>query len=92
MSIEKIGTRVQESLTSSSIDKAIGYLPNARTVAKAVGTMAIATVALEAMSQMTVSAGPVTYGLCVAACAFSAPPALPFCLAACGIAAGPWCI
>lgn len=83
---------VQEQKVEGLSEKAIGMLPNARTVCKAVGTMAVATLAIEALSDMTVSAGPVTYALCVAACdLIGTPAALPMCVAACMPTLGPWC-
>ena len=66
--------------------------PKASTFVKSAITMTVATVALESLCSINgAEAGPVTYALCIAACAFSAPPILPFCLAACAPSLGPWC-
>lgn len=71
---------------------AYSYVPPAEKMVKSALVMATSAVALEALASLTgADAGPITYALCIAACAGSAPPALPFCLAACGISLGPWC-
>jgi hypothetical protein len=46
--------------------------------------MATAAIALEALSSITAAeAGPITYGICIAACAGTSGPFLPFCVGAC---------
>jgi len=71
---------------------AYSYIPPAEKIVKSALVMATSTVAIEALAHLTgADAGPVTYGLCIAACSSAAPPALPACLAACAISLGPWC-
>lgn len=78
--------RIQESLTQIYND----YAPSKEKVVKAAVTMATSAVALEALAAIPgVSAGPLTYALCVAACSAAAPPAMPACLAMCAIGLAP---
>lgn len=67
-------------------------LPEAHKVAKCAITMTTSLVAIEIFSSIPGAAGgPITYAACIAACAFAAPPVVPFCLAACSPSLGPWC-
>jgi len=67
------------------------YTPSAQSVAKCAITMATSAVALNSLSSLTgADAGPITYGICVAACTGVAPPALPACIAACFPALNPF--
>ena len=83
--------KVQETMISA-YETIYNNLPSGNKMVKTALTMATSAVALEALASLTgADAGPITYGLCVAACTASAPPALPACLAACAISLGPWC-
>jgi len=68
----------------SNLQSFYNTLPSAKTVAKSAVVMATAAIALEALSSITAAeAGPITYGICIAACAGTSGPFLPFCVGAC---------
>jgi len=71
--------RIQECF-----DAAYAQMPESKTIVKSVLTMAVASVALNAIASLeTASAGPIAYAACVAACAGMFPPAALACVAAC---------
>ncbi len=67
-------------------------LPSARQTASNVLKISLPAIALVgAMWAQQASAGPITYGSCVAGCSALAPPAIGACLAACLPFLGPHC-
>lgn len=68
------------------------YMPSAKQVARSVILMSISAIALKSIPDLPVAeAGPITYSMCIACCAFAEPKVVQFCLAACAPSLGPWC-
>lgn len=60
-----------------------------RTLRKSSTQLAVATVAMLALSSLPgADGGPLTYSACILGCTFASAGAMPFCLAACAIALG----